>query len=134
MGGRVRTPEPITAVASVTMVSCGETVNVDHTVDGQWVVCEYRNRPVPSGVVVTVTYTHSAEVSDDVVAEVAGIVARHLTVDPTSAEAQSVRLATDSFSQQFADWVSDTGLLTESECEMARSYRYPGSTVVIQRP
>ena len=131
VGDRVRLPEPVTSVTSVTDA---EGDDVDYVLDGQDLVLETSGRPLWSGVPITVTYTHSDEVPEDVVSAVASIVARHLTVDPTSAEAMSTDLSTLDFRQRMAPWVSERLLLTGEERAEARSYRYPGSAVIIQKP
>lgn len=132
VGGRVRLPEPVENAAGVTLVQLdGQTV--DWALDGQDLVLTRYGRPTWSGLTVTVTYTHTEPVPDDVVSTVAGIVARHLSVDPTSAEAQSTELSTLDFRQRLAPWVSDRGLLTDEERAEARSYRYPGSAVIVQK-
>lgn len=131
VGDRVRLPEPVTSVTSVTDA---EGDDVDYVLDGQDLVLETSGLPLWSGVPITVTYTHSDEVPEDVVSAVASIVARHLTVDPTSAEAMSTDLSTLDFRQRMAPWVSERLLLTGEERAEARSYRYPGSAVIIQKP
>lgn len=111
----------------------GVPVDVDHTVDGQELLVHYPSGHLyPTGVPVTVTYAHAAPVPQDVVDEVAAIVARHLTVDPESA--QVTQESAGPYSTRYADWVSDTSLFTEEECDIARSYRYPASSVIIQSP
>lgn len=134
VAGRVRLPEPITEVVTVTMADVfGNPVDVVHTVDGQELLLhDLGGYLYPSGVPVTVTYTHDAEVPEDVTAAVAGIVARHLSVDPAAAKFVSQNAGP--FSTRFADWVSDTSVLTEEECCTARSYRYPGTSIIIQSP
>ena len=134
IAGRLRLPEPIDEVETVTTADCdGNPVTVAHTVEGQELLIHYPSGHLyPSGVPVTVTYTHDAEVPQDVVDEVAAIVARHLTVDPQ--DAQVTQEAAGPYSTRYADWVSDTSLLTEEECCTARSYRYPGSAIIIQSP
>jgi len=131
VGDRVRLPEPVESVGSV---SDADGDAVTYTLDGQDLALETSGRPLWSGVPVTVTYTHSAEVPDDVVASVAAAVARHLTVDPTSAEAVSTDLSTLDYRQRMASWVSERHLLTPEERAEARSYRYPGAAVIIQKP
>jgi hypothetical protein len=134
VAGRVRLPEPVTGIEqvdSVTMTICGTQTDIDYTLDGQELVCEYVGQPISSGETVTVTYTHSGDVPADVVAEVAAIVARHLTVAP--GDGKVVSEAAGPFNARYADWVGSTCLLTEDEVEMARSYRYPGSTVVVHK-
>jgi hypothetical protein len=134
VAGRVRLSEPISEVVTVAARDCyGEPVDVDHTLDGQELLIHYPGGHLyPSGVVATVTYTHEEEVPEDVVAAVAGIVARHLSVD--SAAAQVVSETAGPYATRYANWVSDTSLLTEAECCTARSYRHPASTIIIQRP
>lgn len=134
VGGRVRLSELVVGVEDVTSVTLDDGSVPDFVLDGQELVLSLYGRKLWSGVPVTVTYTHSVDVPDDVVASVASIVGRHLTVDPGGAEAQSSELSTESYRQKFADWVSDRSLLTEEELCDARSYRYPGTAVIIQRP
>lgn len=131
--GRVHLAETVGSVTSVTVDGCyGDPVALDFEVQGQSVVLEQYGRPLPSGVTVTVVYTHTAEVPDDVTAAVAGIVARHLTLDPNLGPV--TEMSAGPFRQRYADWANKTGLLTEEDCEVARSYRYPGTNVIIQRP
>lgn len=135
VAGRVRLPEPVTTIDDVELLdTLGDPVTIEHELDGQELVIRQGGRLLPSGIPVTVTYTHSGATPDSVVADVAAIVARHLTVDPLSAQAQSTELSTDSYRQRFAEWVSKTELLTADECETARSYRYPGTAIIIQKP
>lgn len=131
----VETVESVDDVTSATMQDCyGDTVALDYALNGQQLVLEDDGYPLPSGVAVTVTYTHTAAVPDEVVATVAGIVARHLTVDPNSAAAQATDMAAGPFRTRYAEWTSATSLLTEQECAQARSYRYPGTSIIIQTP
>ncbi len=123
--GKVRLPE----TGTVTEVSGSDGIGLEYVVDGQEVALQQCH---PS--TVTVTYTHTDLVPDDVVASVAEIVARHLIVDPTSAEAQSTELSTMDFRQRMAPWVSERRLLTDEERAQARSYRYPGTAVIVQQP
>ena len=136
VAGRVHlteTVESVDQIQSVTMKNCyGDTVNVDYVLDGQDLCLEVNGYPLHSGVEVTVTYEHTADVPADVVAAVAGIVARHLTLDPNLGPV--TEMYAGPFRQRYADWVNKTALLTEEECEIARSYRYPASNIIIQRP
>lgn len=135
VAGRVRLAETIDEVSSVSRSDCyGDPETVDFEVDGQEVICTSRGYLLPSGVLVTVTYTHTAAVPPEVVAAVAAIVARHLTVDPNSVAAQATEMAAGPFRTRYAEWTSNRALLTEEECCEARTYRYPGSTVIIQKP
>lgn len=134
VAGRVRLPDLIDEVETVTVADCdGDPVDVDYTVDGQELLIRYPGGHLyPSGVAVTVTYTHTADVPHDVVDAVAAIAARHLTVDP--ADARIVQETAGPFSEKYADWVFKGSLLTEEECDTARSYRYPTPSVIIQSP
>lgn len=136
VGGRVRLAEAgVTGITSATTRdSYNQTQTLDTTVDGQDVILEQYGQLLGSGVPVTVTYTHTGEIPDAVVASVAGIVARLLTVEPDSVEAKAVDMTAGPFRVRYADWVSSQGLLTEEECADARSYRHPASSVIIQRP
>lgn len=89
---------------------------------------------VGTGRRVTVDYTHNEPVPEEVVATVAAIVVRYLSVDPTSAVAQSTFLGSEHFQQRFADWVSSSVKLTGDDCDFARSYRSRPVTVIVQRP
>lgn len=128
VGDRVRLPETITTVTSV-IDDDGDTV--DYTVDGQELVLETSGYPLWSGVPITVTYTHSEAVPADVVAAVAAIVARHLTVDPSVGPVTEMYVGP--FRQRYADWTNRTALLTEDDCAAARAYRYPGTAVIVQK-
>ena len=136
VAGRVHlteTVEDVEQVSSVTMRNeYGDTVAVDYVLDGQDLCLDVDGYPLHSGVEVTVTYTHDAAVPDDVVAAVAGIVARHLTLDPNLGPV--TEMYAGPFRQRYADWANKTALLTEEECELARTYRHPASNIIIQRP
>lgn len=136
VAGKIRLAEAgVTGITSATTRdSYNQTQTLDTTVDGQDVILEQYGQLLGSGVPVTVTYTHTGEIPDAVVASVAGIVARLLTVEPDSVEAKAVDMTAGPFRVRYADWVSSQGLLTEEECADARSYRYPASSVIIQRP
>jgi hypothetical protein len=138
VAGRVHLAETVTDVddiEEVTFRDCrGDEVTLGFELDGQDLIVDYNGSVLPSGVPVTVTYTSTADVPDEVKASVAAIVARHLTVDPNSAEAKSTELAAGPFRTRYAEWTSNHALLTEGECEEARSYRYPASSIIIQRP
>lgn len=137
VAGRVHlaeTVEDVTDIASVTMRDCySEVVELAHELDGQDLIVEHYGRRLPSGVPVTVTYTHTADVPQDVVDAVAAIVARHLTVDP-STDGKIAEMQAGPFRQRNADWTTSTALLTEEECAQARSYRHPATAIIIQKP
>lgn len=132
VAGRVRTPDPIETVESVVLDDCGETVELEFEVDGQWVVVERFGRRLGSGVPVTITYAHAEDVPDDVVETVAGIVGRNLTLDPQLGPV--TEMYAGPFRQRLAEWTNSTDILTEEERRIARSYRCPGSNVIIQVP
>jgi len=135
VGDRVRLADPAYSVASVTTLDANnDALTVEYTVDGQDLILKYGGTPLWSGLTVTVTYTRTAAIPTAVVGEVAAIVARHLSVDPLSAQAQSTSLSTSDYGQRFAAWVSSRALLTPEECKLARTYRYPGSAIIIQGP
>lgn len=81
-----------------------------------------------------VCYSWDTEVPADVVAAVADISGRLLSVDPLSAVRQSKSLTAGDFRQDIAEWVSNPNVgFTTSDIELARSYRYPAPPVLIQR-
>ena len=133
VAGRVRLPEPVDSEDDVaTVVLTVDGTEPDWVLDGQELVLEISGRDLWSGVSVTVTYTHSGEIPDDVVAAVAAIVARHLTLDPNLGPV--TEMAAGPFRQRLADWTNGTALLTDDDCVAARAYRYPGSAIIIQKP
>lgn len=133
VAGRVRLPEPVDSEDDVaTVVLTVDGTEPDWVLDGQELVLEISGRDLWSGVSVTVTYTHSGEIPDDVVAAVAAIVARHLTLDPNLGAV--TEMAAGPFRQRFADWTNGTALLTADDCAAARAYRYPGTAIIIQKP
>lgn len=145
VAGRVRLTDPVTAVTSVTVLDCsGDPVDVEYEVDGQELLITHPAPSTsfypdgtglyPSGVEVTVTYSHTASVPEEVVAAVAAIVGRNLTVDPNSVAAQATDMSAGPFRTRYAEWTSNSGVLTEDDCREARSYRYPGTSAIIQRP
>lgn len=133
VAGRVRLPEPVDSEDDVTsVVLTVDGTEPDWELDGQELVLELSGRDLWSGVSVTVVYTHSGDVPDDVVAAVAAIVARNLSVDPNIGGA--TEMSAGPFRQRFADWVTRSALLTEDDCAAARAYRYPGSAIIVQKP
>ncbi|OYN80424.1 hypothetical protein [Mycolicibacterium sphagni] len=131
VAGRVTLPDGLGdggEVHSVTGVD-----NLHFEVDDDELVLTVRRRSVGTGVVVKLDYTHREEVPEEVKGTVAAIVARYLTVDPTSAVAQSTFLASEQFQQRFADWVSSSVKLTDDDIDFARSYRDRPVTVIVLR-
>lgn len=111
---------------------------VEFTVDDDEVILSKRRLGgqvcvVGTGVRVKLDYTHNEPVPDEVKAAIAAMAARYLTVDPTSAVAQSTYLASEHFQQRFADWVSASVKLTQEDCEFARSYKSSPATVIVLR-
>jgi len=136
VAGRVRLPEPVSVVgdvSSVTFEYSGDTTDVDYTLYGtRELVCEYRNVAITTGTYVTVTYTHSGAVPAAVVADVAAIVARLLTVEPS--EGKVLSESAGPFSVRYADWSAASTLLTRDELATARSYRVSPVSVVVHKP
>lgn len=129
--GRVYLPDPPTGTSVTVTDLCGESI--DGAIEYNYVNVTRNGSRIPTGEIVHVQYTRDAPPAA-VVAAVAGIVARNLTVEPGSAEAMSTDLTAGAdYRQRFADWVSSTDLLTESELAEARSYRYPVPNVIIHR-
>lgn len=72
---------------------------------------------------VEVTYSWDTPVPSDVVAAVADITARNLTINPMGAERQSKLLQSRHFRQEMADWVMSGGTgFTKDDIEQAQSY------------
>lgn len=129
--GRVHLPDPPTGTSVTVTDLCGETL--EGVIEDDYVDIARNGCPVPTGVIVLVQYTRDAPPAA-VVAAVAGIVARHLTIEPGSPEAISTDLTAGAdYRQRLADWVSSTALLTDDELAEARSYRYPVPNVIIHR-
>lgn len=94
---------------------------------------DWRSRRL-NGAMVHVTYSWATPVDPDVVAAVADITGRNLTVDPLSAIAQSKMLMSRYHRQDMASWVSDgsTGF-TRDDIKQAQSYRYPAPPIIVNR-
>lgn len=107
----------------------------EYTVDRNWVLFTDWESKALNGLYASVTYTVTAEVPDDVVAAVAGIVARALTVDPQSAVAQSTQLSTPDYSQSVAPWARSglVGVMNGDDVALARTYRYPVPPVIVHQ-
>jgi len=130
VAGRVRLPD--SSDGGTVAVEDLDGVALTAELDGLYVDVARNGCALATGELVTVTYTRG-ETPESVTAAVAGIVARNLTVDPMSAEAQSTDISTLDFRQRLADWVSSTNLLTDEEIAEARSYRYPAPNVIVHR-
>lgn len=101
--------------------------------DGARLKIGRNNWPVPSGVIVNVSYT-APEAPAAVKAAIAAIVGRRLSVEPGSAESKFTDLTAGSdYRAKGAAWVSSTAILTEDEKCEARSYRPVAGTVIIAR-
>ncbi len=133
VAGRIQLPDPVSGEDDIdTVVLTADGTEPDWVLDGQALVLEISGVSLWSGVPVTVTYTHPGEIPGDVVSAVASIVARHLTLDPNMGPVTEV--AAGPFRQKLAEWTNETALMTASDCETARSYRYPGTAIIIQKP
>ncbi|WP_133054334.1 hypothetical protein [Mycolicibacter kumamotonensis] len=89
--------------------------------------------PLPSGVIVNVSYT-APPVPEAVKAAIGSIVARRLSVQPGSPETKFTDLTAGSdFRAKGAAWVTSTSVLTDDEKAEARSYRPVAGTVIISR-
>jgi hypothetical protein len=102
------------------------------TVEEQWLHWTDWDFWQLSGKNVDVTYSWGTPVPTDVVASVADITARNLTVDPMGALRQSKLLMSRHFRQEVADWVmsGDCGF-TKADIAEAQSYRYPLPPAII---
>lgn len=119
--------QQVATVESVSDLSGGEIVG---DLSGEWLTVARNGCHVPSGERLIVEYTRAA-VPAGVKALTAGVVARHLTVEPV--EAKTVESTAGPFRTKFADWVSDTALLTGDEIAEARTYRNPIPNTIIHR-
>lgn len=107
---------PVTAIIDVTDIN---GVDVDFTWDGfQTLFDVFTNMPV------VVTYEHgSLTIPADVVAVVAGMVARTLSIAPEAASGIT-KQTTGPFSQEFATWaVGQQVMMSPAEMAVADSYR-----------
>lgn len=105
-----------------------------YEVVGNWVRFENWYRWRLSGRYAAVTYSWATPIPEDVVAAVASIAARNLTVDPLSALPQSTDLMDGRrFRQGIADWVHSGNVtgMTAEDLELARSYRYPAPPMIV---
>lgn len=135
-GGQVRLEQaPATAVAEV-VDDDGD--DVDHSLFGQWLTVTRNERPLESHRFVTVTYTHGGEVPDLVRETIAEIAAKMLRIDPRAAAGITTGTETvGPFTETntFAGWaVGGTTMLSPSDTEVALSYRYKGTQVIVCRP
>jgi len=130
--GMVRLEEVPSEVVSVTVPG---VTDVSYTLVKNWLLFDDWRSLRINGQDAEVTYTWVAEVPADVVAAVADIVARNLTIDPSSAVAQSTSLSSQSFRQDMAEWASSGEIgMNGDDVALARSYRYPAPPTMILRP
>jgi hypothetical protein len=133
VAGRIPLPDGLGESGEVHTVTGVDVENITHVVDDDELIISRNGCRVGTGLLVKIDYTHNASVPQEVSETVGAIVARYLTVDPTSAVAQSTFLASEFYQQRFADWVSRSVGLTEDDCEEARSYRVRPVTVIVHR-
>lgn len=100
--------------------------------DGARLKVARNNWVLPSGTIVNVAYT-APEPPKAVVAAVASIVGRRLSVEPGSAEQKYSDLTAAVYRAKGAEWLTSTAVLTEDEKAEARSYRPVAGTVIIAR-
>lgn len=129
-GGFIQTPGGIDNVASPPPVENHPAPRWH--VEGCWLRWSDWDFWRLNGLTAEVTYSWATPVPDDVVAAVADITGRVLSVDPMSALRQSTLLMSRHFRQQVAPWVAngDTGF-TDDDIAQARSYRYPAPPIII---
>lgn len=144
VAGRVRLPEqPVTSVDSV-VDDCGNAVPFTES-DG-WLKVDrhnssdvsfhWHNHPAGSGWFVTVTYTGGG-VPDVVRVAVAQMVARALNVDPAPATGVKNQMqVAGPFTNQvsYFEWAAESVALSAEERRLAETFRYPGTTLILQRP
>jgi hypothetical protein len=106
-------------VVSVTSVIDSNGADVQFTFDGHQTLYD-----IWTSLPVTVIYAHgSATIPDDVVAVVAGMVARTLSIAPEAASGIT-KQATGPFSEEYAAWaVGSQVMLSPAELLIADSYR-----------
>jgi hypothetical protein len=105
-----------------------------YTVEGLWMHWNDWDFWQMNGKRVDVTYSWASPVPPAVVASVADIVARCLTVDPLAAVRQSKELSSRHFRQEVAPWVNSGNVgFTPDDIAEARSYRYPLPPHIIAR-
>lgn len=130
--GMVRLEEVPSEVVSVTVPG---VTDVSYTLVKNWLLFDDWRSLRINGKDAEVTYKWVAEVPADVVAAVADIVARNLTIDPNSAVAQSTSLSSQSFRQDMAEWASSGEIgMNSDDVALARSYRYPAPPTMVLRP
>ena len=107
---------PVISITSVTDIN---GVEVDYTWDGRQTLFD-----VWTYLPVVINYEHgSADIPADVVAVVAGMVARTISIAPDAA-AGITKSTTGPFSQEFASWaVGSQVMLSPAEQAIADSYR-----------
>lgn len=130
--GRVHLPDADTE-QDIT-VTDAESNPVDSETDAPgWIRVARNGTPIVTGQPLMVTYTRQ-EVPGAVAQLVAGVVARHLTVEPGSPESQATDITAGAeYRWRGAEWVSSTALFTADELSEVRSYRSHIPNVVIHR-
>lgn len=131
--GAIRLMETPTEVTSVTV--SGVTTQPGYTVERDWVLFDDWESQSLNGRDVTVVYSWTAEVPTAVVAAVASIVARTLTVDPNSIVAQASQLTTPDYSMSVAPWARDASVsaMSEDDIDLARSFRKPRAAPIVHQ-
>ncbi|AEJ93094.1 head-tail adaptor Ad1 [Mycobacterium phage Mutaforma13] len=129
VNGRVWLPGLVEEVNSVENVDGSD---VDFTQDGNYVDVSRNGCPLVTGTVVVVEYVGGGA-PDAVTSLVAAVVARHLTVQPGSVQAQAVALTAGPFTQRNAEWVSSTSLFTPDELDDVRRFAHPVPTITVHR-
>jgi hypothetical protein len=141
LAGYIQLPDPLGDTGEVTEILTRDGKVVDpsnYSVkanDRVWIeepTLIGKERP-GSGVVYTVTYTHSAPVPWDVRAAMAAAVARYLTVDPNSAVAQSTFLSAEGYHQRIAAWVADVVKLNPDDIALAKAHRPYRVNIIVHK-
>lgn len=135
-GGEVRL-EQVPAVAVAAVVD-DDGVEIDHVHAGQRLTVARNGCPLASHEFVTVTYTHGDEVPDLVRETIAEIAAKVLRVDPKAASGVTNGTETVgpfSNTNTYAGWaVGGTTALSPEDKDVALSYRYKGTQVIVCQP
>lgn len=135
-GGRVRLEQtPATAVSAV-VDDTGDAIT--YQLVGQWLTVTRNGCPLASHEFVTVTYAHGGDVPDVVRITIAEIAAKVLRIDPQAAAGVATGTETVgpfSRTSTYAGWaVGGTTTLSPWDTELALSYRYKGTQVIVCQP
>lgn len=135
-GGEVYLEQiPATAVTDVTDDA---GIDIVHELHGQRLTLTRNGCPLASHEFVTVTYTYSTLIPDDVRETIAEIAAKVLRIPAAAAAglaSQTRSAGPFSESNTYATWaVGGATSLSPEDQKLAESYRYRGTQVIVQQP